>query len=274
MNPVLLSGGLAGHARGRTLSVSFGGTAAGDVRPQAGTMLVFGRDVQREHPLADTWLSWCDAPGRLVVAVPPFDPGTCERPAGWEARRSEPLAGGDSRLGRLLAGERQHELRGQLLPLERIAGQVVTACWRRHPAAGLFVVTTLPLWSLTTLDHREACLSWLDDLLEQAGKPILDSTSEAVVPTGQRRTLTQEEWTMLLHLCTGIYDSTDSALSALELSTLHRLDPEHARSALEALEGMGLILKGILTERGRITLLEGPYAAYARALWRQCGQDG
>ncbi len=136
-----LGGSLGTHARGRTLAASFG-AAACDTLPVSGTLFVLGKELQASGEKARAWVAWAAEPGRVLVAVPPFGREPCDVPAPWEVRRAEPLAGGETALGKLLARERRHEIRGQLLPLERTAGQVVTAGWRKHPAAGLVVIAT------------------------------------------------------------------------------------------------------------------------------------
>jgi hypothetical protein len=266
----MVIGELSEHARGKTLAKAFD-AAAGQELPDSGAVFVFGRQLQRDTEAASSWLSWVAIPGRLLVVVPPFERALCSVPVEWEAKRVESLAGGETALGKLLAGERRHELRGQLLPFERAAGHVVTAGWRKHPNAGLLVLTTLPLWSLTTLDHKSDCKSWLDDLVSQAGRTPEKAPEQPTHEAHAMRDLVQEEWTMMLHLCTGSYASDEDALLALEKSQLHQLEPTSAKQALEELEGLGLVAAGSLTGQGKELLLGSRYATFARALWRQHG---
>jgi len=168
----------------------------------------------------------------------------------------------------LLARERRHEIRGQLLPLERTAGQVVTAGWRKHPAAGIVVITTLPVWSLIALDHKQACAEWLAELVEQAGKPV-EGEDEGGDGSPTSRVPSPDEWTLLLHLCTGPFEGSEASLKALGRSVIHHLPAECTRTAMEGLMELGLMEEGNLTAEGERTLLEGPYANYARALRRR-----
>ena len=266
--PVVLLGGLAKHARGRTLCASFGATP-GEAAPVRGVAILFGRELQTDEQ-AGAWVEWTSQPGRLLLAVPPFAPGESRAPTGWEARRAEPLAGGETKLGRLLAGERQHEIRGQLLPLERIAGQIATAGWRRHPTAGLVAITSLPLWSLTALDHRDVCADWLASLWSQAG--TAPETLNEPVPREGLRELRPVEWTLLLHLCAGPFADDERALAALEQSPIHRLGPSEARGALAELRSLGLASGGALTQHGAEIVMASPYAPFARVIRRQHGQ--
>jgi hypothetical protein len=265
---IALIGDLAGHARGRTLVASFGAAPA-EALPAQGAAIVFGRQFQRSREDAESWVSWASSPGRLLLVVPPFGASESTLPVQWEARHSEALAGGETELGRILARERQHEIRGRLLPVERIAGEVVTAGWRKHPTAGLVVITALPIWSLTTLDHRSVCHAWLTDLLTQAGEardaiPLPDDGGRI-----EDRELSPEEWAVMLHLCTAEFASADAALQALSQSEIHRVDPAVAGGALTALSQLGFARGGTLTEEGRAALRQGPYSDFARMLWRQ-----
>jgi|GEM_PF-720028 len=280
-----ITGALASHARGRTLAASFGAVLCGaasfgaaspglspsESLPRVGVLFVMGKEFQDDHNAADAWLTWAAKPGRLLVVGPPFRRGPCDVPASWEARPAETLAGGETELGKRLARERKHEIRGSMLPLERNAGQVITAGWRRHPAAGLVAITTLPLWSLSALDHRTACKDWLSSLLEQAGRPPADEASqpETAGVSQAERNPTPDEWAFLLHLCTGPFENEESALSALARSAVHQFAPGCAREALRDLVDLGYATNGNLTAKGERVLLDGPYAAYARALRRQ-----
>jgi hypothetical protein len=258
--PPILVDSLALHARGRTLALSIGaGTGA---PPPEGTIIAFAKDFQ-EHPArAAELLTWTERPGRLLVLVPPFARTAVAFPVEWEARRTESLAGGETRLGALLARERQHELRGALLPLERGGGQTVTGGWRRHPAAGLLAITALPLWSLHTLDHRPVLSQWLDNLFESAGSPLAEETRTAPLTAE----LSADDWTLLLHLCRGPFDDAPAALRAFTSSGIQRLRADDAAAVLRSLELRGLIEGGQLTDLAGDLLDDSPYAVYATEL--------
>lgn len=261
MNVVLL-GELGAHARGKTLGAVVG-AAAGDL-PAQGLALAFGKDAQQDVDLLTRWAEWAQTPGRALVLIPPFKREACAVPVSWEARRADALAGGETDLGRLLAQERQHELRGDLMPMERVGGQVVTGGWHRHPAAGLVVVTALPLWSLHVLDHAPTLRNWLADLLRDAGTPRADAPAPA---TDYRPAPT--DWTVLLHLCGGHFDGSSDALSALIASSVFAVESAEAQAALTRLEGAGWSSGGNITPAGREALRAGPYRDHARALERR-----
>lgn len=258
---VVLLGELGTHARGKML-VASADAEVGEL-PPAGIALAFGKDAQCKPEQLSTWATWAQQPGRVLVLVPPFQRGACTTPTAWEALRTEPLAGGESELGGMLASERQHELRGDLVPVERVGGQVVTGGWRRHPAAGLFVVTALPLWSLRVLDHPAMLNEWLGQLLEEAG------TAEVASPMGTAAFEPgPQDWSVLLHLCTGPYANAAAALQALDRSALFAVPPTKARDAVQRLEEAGWVEGGALTAVGRAALQASPHAAYANALSR------
>ncbi len=259
---VRLHGDLAGHARGRILAAVLG-AQAGEL-PEEGVALVFGRQAQRQPDIARAWIEWVSQPGRLLVLVPPFDRGAAALPTHWQARRVTPGAGGETELGRLLARERQHELRGELGPAERVGGQVVTGTWRKHPAAGLVAITALPLWSLLVLDHKAALESWVGQLLEQAGNPLVAASRPET-----EFSPAPQDWTMLLHLCSGPYGSNDEARLALTSSPWLRLGDRAAEAALARLVSAGLVVEGALTPGGEQRLQEGPFALHARTIRSQ-----
>lgn len=263
MSPTLL-GELGAHARGKTLIAAVG-AAAGDP-PPCGAALAFGKEGQQVPAALDVWIAWAQEPGRVLVLLPPFQRGVCNVPTNWEARRADPLAGGETELGRVLARDRQHELRGELIPQERVGGQVVTGIWRRHPAAGLVVITALPLWSLPVLDHKKALQDWVADLIKQAGTPRQAPTDAG--PRDSTFSPGPDDWTVLLHLCTGSFSDAPAALAALEQSNIHRIEGTRAARALERLAAAGLVDAGVLTAAGEGALRASPFAAHARALRR------
>jgi hypothetical protein len=261
MNVVLL-GELGAHARGKTLGAVAAATA-GDL-PAHGLALAFGKDAQQDVDMLRTWVEWAQSPGRALVLMPPFKREVCAVPVSWEARRADGLAGGETDLGRLLAAERQYELRGELAPIERVGGQVVTGAWRRHPASGLVVATALPLWSLKVLDHAHLLRAWLGDLRVEAGTPRVD----ALKPASDYRPA-PTDWTVLLHLCGGSFDGPSCALGALASSSVFAVEPGEAAASLTRLERAGWAAGGNITPAGRDALRAGPYRDHARAIERR-----
>jgi hypothetical protein len=262
MGPAVLFGELGSHARGKTLARVLGATAG--PLPSAGVAFGFGRSFQERPDDAARCLAWVERPGRALVLLPPFTKEPCKTPVTWEARRTEPLAGGETAISRALAAERIFELRGNLVPVERTGGQVVTATWRSHPAAGVLVVTVLPLWSLRAIEHRDASRAWLEGIVQLAGVPL----PEAAIPLDAALTPTPGEWTLLLHLCGGPYATRVEALEALAQSPTFMLERPLADAAWQRLQEAGLVAEGATTPRGDELLNKSSYAAYARTIRR------
>ena len=261
---VIAVGDLARHPRGRNLEVSFK-AALGNVPPQAGVAIVFGRDFQTSPEKAADLVKWAIEPGRLLLVVPPFSVGDNAVPVPWEVRRLTTIAGGETQLSELLASERMYEFRGALTPLERVGGAIITAGWRKHPVSGMVVWTALPLWSLTALDHPGDCAVWLEKIFSQCGKP---SEVEGIAHSLEDQALTDPEWTMLLHFCIGPYSSKEVALSTLIESRLFRMSAERAQETCGRLEQRGLVEGGALTTEGISLVENSQYAAYAKELRR------
>ena len=80
---------------------------------------------------------------------------------------------------------------------------------------------------------------------------------------------TPDEWTFLLHLCTGPFDDDQAAVNALSTSPIQELASERAEVALRGLTSLGLAEAGALTAAGERALLGGPYSAYADAIRRR-----
>lgn len=264
LSQVVVIGDLAHHPRGRNLKVSFG-AEPGDVPPPAGVVIVFGRDIQTKVEMAAELIKWAIEPGRLLLVVPPFSVGNFAAPVPWEVRRLSPIAGGETPLSQILAVERLHEFRGALIPIERVGGAIITAGWRKHPAAGMVVWTALPLWSLTALDHPGDCTAWLEQIYAQCGKPV--ETEDSAKGLAEQE-LSESEWTMLLYLCTGPYSSKEEALRALSESPLFHIEADRVQETWCGLEKRHLVEAGALTAAGNSLVDESRYAAYAKELRR------
>ncbi|HQZ64338.1 MAG TPA: hypothetical protein PLY87_04645 [Planctomycetaceae bacterium] len=255
-------GELAAHARGRTLAMAFGAEATTDL-PDSGAVIAFGKEFQGHDEFASRLSVWTHLPGRLLVLCPPFARQACETPVRWEAKRLDTVAGGDTELSRLLASERQHRFEGSLLPIERVGSAITLGGWRKHPAAGLLALTSLPLWSLTTLEHESACREWLSQLLANAGTPEI---AEHNLEDCGEMELEPHDWALLLHHCTGPFEDREDCLKALDHSLYFHLESAEAGERLERLKRRGLINDCGLTESGDAKVSSSVYANYASEL--------
>jgi hypothetical protein len=234
-----------------------------------GICLGFASDFQggaADHE--ERWLAWANTPGRTLLLLPPLKPGDFPRPVEWKVEQvAEPCVAPAGSLPGLLAPEVRHRVSGLLqIPTEPAGrwdnGPAHTGYYRRHPHAGIFVVSCLPLWSAALLGRAVLVEEWLSRLHDLAGTP-----SAATEQTGEEEfALSSDHHAVLLHLCSSRFASREEALAALATSRLFNLPHERGEVILGELERHDLARQGDLTEAGRTLVESGPYAAYAEAL--------
>jgi hypothetical protein len=270
MTPVVwLAGTLKDHARGRRLMDLVDGKPAVVPDRGSGVCLFFGGEFQKLGKAAQSeWLDWSQGPGRVFLLLPPYQLGLITALLDWDV-----MSGGSVNdsiafaIPRRLSGEVRLQFKGSFQVPSKPAGAwengtVNTCFYRRHPHAGLFAATCLPLWSLALLDAKSELKDWLIDLLALAGKTVgeneeLPSAAFALRP---------EHYALLLHLCSEEFSSDDDALKALPKSEIFRLPTSQARQYLTELETCGLIKGGQLTRAGRSVLVESSYEPFAYEL--------
>jgi hypothetical protein len=270
MSPeVWIAGSLRDHARGRRLVDLAGGTTASIPDRSTGVCLFFGGEFQKlNKPAQSEWLDWSQTPGRVFLLLPPFQVGFITPLLDWEILSAGSVP--DSLappLARRLSGEVRFQLKGAFqVPAKPSGawdnGTVNTCFYRRHPHAGLFAVTCLPLWSLALLDAKGELKQWLAELFSVAGKPVEEEQPTEVAAFNLR----PDHYALLLHLCSEEFASDDQALKALPKSELFRVPPAKARQYLTDLETHGLAKNGRLTIAGRSALAESPYEPFAAEL--------
>jgi hypothetical protein len=265
MDRFWLAGTLGRHRRGRVLQDA-AGTGVSVVEPPEdhGLCVMFGTDFQGDDlEVQKTWANWSQVPGRALLLIPPLKIGACTEPVKWEVTGKASVDAKDSvELLQAIASEVRHELRGKLQTVAQLGGAwgdyaVNTAFYRRHPHAGIFVVTCLPLWSLSILDHRDALRQWLSELYKMAGTPAQAiEENDAFKPT-------VDHYAILLHLLRGQFLDRAAAISALKSSDIFALNPADADKLIAELGQQGLVSGAELTSGGREILLHSPYAPYA-----------
>jgi hypothetical protein len=268
--PIWLTGSLAEHRRARVLADAAGTTPApGAELPSGhGLFLRFGTEFQQAAEDGQTaWADWSQEPGRALLLVPPLRAASSKVPCPW---RVLPIPGGivpagSSALLAALAGETRQQLSGDLLALHPAGvwadGAVHTAYHRKHPHAGLFAVTTLPVWSVSALEHKGDLARWLAGIAELAGKP-----APPAAPSPEKAPLSPGQVALLLHLCTARFPSERDALDALRGSPYFSLPSEQGEADLGELRSRGLVEGVGLTEQGRRVLRDSPFAVYYEAL--------
>jgi len=259
-----LAGAIVGHRRGTRLSQAVGARAPEGKLPTNGTCVMFGQDFQKMADVG-SWLDWLDRGDRLLLLIPPFDIGFCQKPVVWEVSWKTAPTLENGALVKRLAPEIKHAIRGALVPApvesaELADGSLLTALHRKHPHAGALVVSALPLWSLSLLDHEDELEAWFASL-ESLLRPAETTSTEAVSfqPT-------QGHHVLMLHLVTGPFQDRDAAFASLATSPFFQGLPEEASKLWSDLEREGLVKGGTLTETGRELLDRGPYRAFLQAL--------
>lgn len=268
--PVMLMGKLAGHARGRTLSSSVGGVSGGDEPRGNGLIMAFGSEFQDgSGHVQNRIVEWSFQPGRTLLLLPPLKLEECRVPVPWRVIHAGTIDSSKNKgLSRLLSAEIKYELITDMQPARSIDGEwsrggVNTAYYKKHPNSGVFAVTALPIWSLTTLDHLQQLRDWLTHLHSLSGQPIEQAESaeeEACL------TLSPDHYALMLHLVSGHWKNRQSALRSLQESVVLALVEVRASECMADLENNGLANDGRLSEKGRMALNASPYKAYAATL--------
>lgn len=225
---------------------------------------MFGSDFQGyDIEIQKVWTNWSQVPGRALLLIPPIKIGACAEPVKWEVTSKASVDAKDSsELLQALASEVRHEVRGKLQTATQLGGAwgdyaVNTAFYRKHPNAGVFVVTCLPLWSLSVLDYKDAIRQWLSDLYGMAGSP-----TQTVEDIGTFKP-TMGHYAIMLHLLSGHFLDRATAIGGLNSSDIFSLDPAEAENIISEMEEHGLVREAKLTSNGRDILLRSPYAPYA-----------
>ncbi|MBL9076018.1 MAG: hypothetical protein JNL08_00860 [Planctomycetes bacterium] len=264
-NPVLLHGALATHRRGMILREALSAEAATTL-PEGGAVVVAFADGFQGAEAAEQLrlVEWTRKPGHTLLLVPPFAATASERPVAWRADRLDGSPRGSEGLATLLAGEVTHRLEGKL-QTPSVPGatwsdlSICLGTFRLHPAAGVFAVTCLPLWSLTVLDAPEELQRWLTGLVALAGeaKPSTAPTTIALAP---------DHYGLLVFLLSKAFDGEDTAIAALGTSSIFRMAPGRARAVLGELRTLGLVVGVQPTSEATELVMRSPYGIYVSPL--------
>jgi hypothetical protein len=262
---VLLHGALATHRRGKILCEALAAEAVTTLPDSGAVVVTFadsfqGADAGEQARLVE----WTRVPGHTLLLVPPFAAGACERPVSWRAERMEGPPRGGEGLAKVLASEVTHRLDGKLqtpsLPGATWSDLSVSiGMYRLHPAAGLFAVTCLPLWSLAVLDAPEETQRWLASLVALAGE-----TKPVALPS--ESSLSPDHYGLLVFLLSKTFDDEEQTIAALRSSPIFRIAPERARALLNELRSRGLVVGALPTTEATELVMRSPYALYVSAL--------
>lgn len=273
MKPCWIAGPWAGSARGRRLAAVLQGEVIDTVPKDAGVCILAGQDYQ-EGGTEDRarWLTWCARPGRTLLLIPPFALNVATEPKDWSVRSQLDLSPSSPQgILKWIAREVRYCIEGKLTELSALSsssadGRMLIGSYRKHPHAGLFIITTLPLWSLSLLDHADALREWIEEVHALAGQEQPETSDR--MDTAEPEPLKRIDFAVLLHLHCGSFDSPEHALEALEHSALFKVPVVQAKASMEKLMERGFVAAGQVSATGREALEASPYRAYAQALER------
>jgi hypothetical protein len=263
--PVLLHGALATHRRGKILQEALSAAPAQSLPGGRAIVLAFADSFQAAEPEEQSRLiEWTRAPGHLLLLVPPFGGTQCERPVAWRAERIDRAPQGGEGIAKVLAPEVAYRLTGNL-QTPSVPGATwsdLTVCvgvYRLHPAAGLFAVTCLPIWSLAILDVAPQVEAWLACLVDLAGNVRIAQTSEPAA-------LRPDHYGFLVFLLSQAFENEEQAISELSYSAIFRFSAEKGRSLLRELHERGLVVGAAPTTQAYELVMQSPYAPYVSAV--------
>ena len=212
--PVLLHGALATHRRGKILQEALAATLSTELPDGHAAVLAFAEAFQvAEGGEQARLIEWTRTPGHLLLLLPPFAAGACERPVSWRAERMESAPRGGEGLAKVLAPEVAYRLTGEL-QTPAVPGatwsdlSIAVGSYRLHPAAGLFAVTCLPLWSLAVLDAPSDLESWFTSLVSLVGE---SRSAEVPVATA----LLPDHYGFLVFLLSQSFADEEQAIAGL-----------------------------------------------------------
>jgi hypothetical protein len=263
--PVLLYGALAEHRRGKILREALSAESTTTLPDRAAVLVAFAEAFQKaDRSEQECLVEWTRPAGHVLLLVPPFAVGTCEQPVPWRAERMEGEPQGGEGLAKVLADEVTHRLEGKLQspPLPGATLSDLSVCvgtYRLHPAAGLFAVTCLPLWSLTVLDAPDEAQCWLVNLVALAGQ-----ATPVVAPA--QAPLSPDHYGLLVFLISRSFEDEEQAIAALRASSIFRIASERARTLLKELRAQGLVVGAVPTTEATKLVMQSPYAPYVSAL--------
>lgn len=263
--PVFLYGALAAHRRGKILQEGLSATTTRELPDDGAVVLTFAEGFQGAvEEEQNRLIEWTRASGHLLLLLPPFAVAAAVRPVSWRAERMEAAPRGGEGLAKVLAPEVSYRLMGKL-QTPAVPGatwsdlSVCVGVYRLHPAAGLFAVTCLPLWSLAVLDVLGELQSWIRNLIELAGQ---SQRVQIAVATA----LQPDHYGLLVFLLGQSFADEEQAVAELRSSSVFRFSPERGRALLKDLRERGLVVGATPTAEAYELVMRSPYAPYVSAL--------
>ena len=268
---IFLSAGLKSHRRGRFLSSLLGAVELieSDV-PASGMLLMCGDEYQAvDDESRDRLDAWIRKPECSLVLLPPYVQGSVPGAPHWAMAFSEvqPTADDPESLAFLLAAEITFRISGPAGQSDVLAGHSCsdgsshTRYRKAFSNSGLIAATTLPLWSISLVNHAEKVRTWLEAIDKLTGR-----SAAANRPSNEdEQQLRPEDYTVLV-CCHGFGVSNPSALSdAVKQSAVpvFNLSSFDVPGSFSRLLGYGFLDDAGLTPAGLSHLMASRYWPYA-----------
>ena len=145
-------------------------------------------------------------------------------------------------------------------------GDSATLFFKLHATSGQFVVTSLPLWSLTCLDEVAVVNEWFTALFSFAGSPQI---TEQTSPTEKEELVLLDDHYVLLCCAYGkTFEQDTQLIERVKRLGVFRIDEKGLIKALADIDNHQLFVSGSLTQTGEEILMASPYKMYADELVR------
>ncbi|MEC8012396.1 MAG: hypothetical protein VX185_16700 [Pseudomonadota bacterium] len=274
---IYLSTALAGHRKGRFLHRVAGAIPLESywlkALPSAGLFIVEAAELADQEALQGLH-DWAMQPGCAALVVnPPSQFCQLTQPSLSLDWSFEPVVSAQDSKGEGITAILATEIHQKVIgfagsadsQLHTVGALVHTRYVRKHGNSGLFAVTTLPLWSLSLMDHAADLISWLHWFIDHAGVARVQRKEEhsiEYVPD-------QHDMVILLLLFAGHGKTIKALVEQDAVKLMFDVESLHALRRSELLQKHGFIHETGLTELGRDCLQASPFWGYASLLSEQ-----
>lgn len=263
---------LANHRHGRFFISQLDAVPADDM-PSSGLVFMHGKTFQMlDSQQQSNWWEWASKPGRVFLLLPPFNLSSIFEKLDWQisAREDEARLKG-SIIPETLAPEVNVSIIGSDGEFDRLLGHewmdhsINSRFFKQHQGCGVFAATTLPLWSISLLDHAQDTLEWLDSLMAFTGEPGEYIGYTPLVPEVH---LEPSDYTLMVCMQAWGIHTVDAITSALEqrASSMIAIPGSVVVEGIARLQELGYVDDKGLTDIGMKSLSESPYWGYVESL--------
>lgn len=272
---IYLSPELFAHRRGRFLvSLLDAELFPEQSCPDAGMLLMIGEQFQEAGDHQERYLSWARQPGCALLLLPPYKEGRLCEGLDWSIEFAcDPLTATQNvSLPAIVASEIVYCLEGIDGRSEPEIGHLWsnhslnTRFWKANVNSGLIAATTMPLWSISLMDHAELICEWLNWLYRQTGKvsPSANCSHHEETPCH----LAPHDYTILV-CCYGLGVVSPEALSErmrLSVIPIVNLEGFDLPDSFDRLNRLGLLDENGLTSEGLTHLQSTHFWVFAEHL--------